>query len=80
MISLLIFYIIPFIICCVVGYHFSIKNKETWRQYFIGVLLCLLPIVNIIIAVFIVCKFFLNTQTGENLINNLTTFLDKPVK
>ena len=80
MIPLLIFYFIPFIICCVVGYHFSIKNKETWGQYFVGVLLCLLPIVNIIIAVSMVCKFFLNTQTGENLINNLTTFLDKPVK
>ena len=80
MIPLLIFYIIPFIICCVVGYHFSIKNKETWGQYFTGVLLCLLPIVNIIIAVWLTCKVFANTQTGENLINNLTTFLDKPVK
>lgn len=80
MMLLLLFYIIPFLTCCVVGYHFSIKNKETWGQYLIGVLVCLLPVFNLIVAIWMVVVFCVNTQTGKSLIDNIATFLDKPVK
>ena len=70
MIWILLLYVLPFIVCCVLGYYMSKTNGETMKDYLNGVLFCLIPVFNILFIVMIV---------GENIRSNksIQDFLNK---
>jgi hypothetical protein len=69
MIWILLFYVLPFLICCVAGYYFSKKNGETIGEYLHGVLLCLIPLFNILFILFVIWEYIKADKSIQEFLN-----------
>ena len=70
MIWILLLYVLPFIVCCVLGYYMSKTTGDTMGDYLNGVLFSLITFLNILFIVMVV---------GENIRSNksIQDFLNK---
>lgn len=57
MIWILLLYVLPFLICCVMGYYMSKTSGETVGQYLEGVLYSLIPIFNVLFILFVIWEY-----------------------
>jgi len=69
MIWILLLYVLPFLICCIVGYYMSKKNGETIRDYLSGVLVCLIPLMNIVFVLLILFKIIQDDESIQDFLN-----------
>lgn len=69
MIWILLLYVLPFLICCTVGYYMSKKNGETIGDYLQGVLLCLIPLLNILFIIFLIAKIIHDDKSFQDFLN-----------
>jgi len=73
MIWILLLYVLPFIVCCVLGYYMSKTNGETMKDYLNSVLLCLIPLLNIIAVIagifFLIEDWIKNDDKWQDFLN-----------
>jgi ABC-type transport system involved in multi-copper enzyme maturation permease subunit len=69
MIWILIFYIIPYILCCIVGYYLSKRDGETIGEYLIIVLFCLIPLMSILFLISTLYKIIKEDKTVREFLN-----------
>jgi hypothetical protein len=69
MIWILLLYVLPFIVCCVLGYYMSKTNGETMKDYLNGVLLCLIPLMNILFILFTIGKYINDNKSFQDFLN-----------
>ena len=69
MIWILLLYVLPFLICCLFGYHMSKKSGETVGYYLRGVLFCLIPLMNILLIVIIIGKIIHDDKSIQDFLN-----------
>ena len=69
MIWILLLYVLPFIICCVLGYYMSKTNGETMKDYLNCVLLCLIPLMNILFILFTIGKYINDNKSFQDFLN-----------
>ena len=69
MIWILLLYVLPFLICCVSGYYMSKKSGETIGNYLRGVLVCLIPLMNILFIISLVAKIIHDDESIQNFLN-----------
>ena len=69
MIWILLLYVLPFLICCIAGYYMSKKNGETVGSYLQGVLVCLIPLMNILFIISLVAKTIHDDKSIQDFLN-----------
>ena len=69
MIWILLLYVLPFIICCVLGYYISKTNGETMGDYLNGVLFSLIPLMNILFILFTIGKYINDNKSFQDFLN-----------
>jgi hypothetical protein len=69
MIWILLLYVLPFIICCVLGYYISKTNGETMGDYLNGVLFSLIPLMNILFILFTIRKYINDNKSFQDFLN-----------
>ena len=69
MIWILLLYVLPFLLCCVVGYYVTKTNRETIGEYLQGVLFCLIPLMNIIALLLMIGKIINNDKSIQDFLN-----------
>jgi hypothetical protein len=69
MIWILLLYVLPFLICCVVGYFMSKTSGETVGQYLQGVLFFLIPLFNILFILFVIWKYIKADKSIQEFFN-----------
>jgi uncharacterized protein YneF (UPF0154 family) len=76
MIWILLLYILPFIVSSVIGYYVSKKEgSSTKGEYVVGVLLMLIPILNIVVI-----GMFINELTPKlKIIQDIKEYLKQPL-
>jgi hypothetical protein len=75
MIWILLFYVLPFISSVIIGYKHSKESGETRGQYLVGVLLVLIPLVNIAFIVAVMLEFLSKSKT----IKHIKEYLKQPL-
>ncbi len=69
MIWILLLYVLPLLVCCVVGYYMSKKSGETIGDYLKGILICLIPLMNILIIIFLIAKIIHDDKSIQDFLN-----------
>lgn len=69
MIWILLLYVLPFLICCVAGYYMSKKNGETIGDYLKGILICLIPLMNILFIISLIAKLIQDDKSIQDFLN-----------
>lgn len=69
MIWILLFYVLPLLICCILGYYMSKENGETVKRYLQGVLICLIPLMNILFFILMIGKIINDNKKVQNFLN-----------
>lgn len=69
MIWILLLYVLPFLICCIAGYYMSKSNGETIGDYLKGVLLCLIPLMNILFIISLIAKIIHDDKSIQDFLN-----------
>ena len=69
MIWILLLYVLPFLLCCVMGYYMSKANRETIGDYLRGVLFCLIPLINIILIILLIGKIIHDDKSIQDFLN-----------
>ena len=69
MIWILLFYVLPFLICCIAGYHMSKTSGETVGQYLEGVLYSLIPLFNILFILFVIVEYIKADKSIQEFLN-----------
>lgn len=69
MIWILLLYVLPFLICCIAGYYMSKKNGETVGDYLQGVLVCLIPLMNILFIISLIVKTIHDDKSIQDFLN-----------
>jgi len=75
MIWILLFYVLPFFISCILGYKAAKELGETRGQFLLGVLTMLIPLLNIAFMIFVISKFLGKSKT----IKNIKEYLKQPL-
>ena len=63
MIWILLLYVLPFFLSCILGYKVSKKLGETKGDYLTGVLILVIPLFNIAFLIFLTLKFIEESKT-----------------
>lgn len=69
MIWILLLYVLPFLICCIAGYYMSKSNGETVGGYLKGILLCLIPLMNILFIISLIAKIIHDDKSIQDFLN-----------
>lgn len=69
MIWILLLYVLPFLICCIAGYYMSKSNGETIGDYLKGILLCLIPLMNIFFIISLIAKIIHDDKSIQDFLN-----------
>jgi len=69
MIWILLLYVLPYLLCCIVGYYKTKEAGETIGDYLKGILLCLIPMMNIFFLISVVIKSIENNTTIQEFLN-----------
>jgi hypothetical protein len=75
MIWILLLYILPFFISCILGYRVSKELGETKGQFLLGALGMLIPLLNIAFIIFVISKFLGKSK----IIKNIRKYLKQPL-
>ena len=75
MIYILLFYVLPFFLSCILGYKISKESGETKGQFLVGVLAMLVPVVNIAFIIAVLSEFLEKSKT----IKNIKKYLKQPL-
>jgi heme/copper-type cytochrome/quinol oxidase subunit 2 len=75
MIWILLLYVLPFFISCILGYRVSKESGETKGQYLLGVLAMLIPIFNIVFIMYVISEILEKSKT----IKNIKEYLKQPL-
>ena len=75
MIWILLFYVLPFFISCILGYKVAKESGETKGQYLLGVLAMLIPIFNIAFIMYVISEILEKSKT----IKNIKEYLKQPL-
>ena len=57
MIWILLLYVLPFFLSCILGYKVSKESGETKGQYLVGVVIMLIPLFNIVLLIFLLSEY-----------------------
>jgi hypothetical protein len=57
MIWILLLYVLPFFLSIILGYKVSKEAGETKGQYLVGVLIILIPLLNIVFLIFLLSEY-----------------------
>ena len=63
MIWILLLYVLPFFLSCILGYRLSKEAGETKGQYLVGVLVMLVPLLNIVFLIFLFSEYVKESKT-----------------
>jgi hypothetical protein len=66
---ILTLYGLPFLLCCILGYFYSKERGDTIGDYLQGVLLCLIPIMNILFLVMMIINNINNNKSIQDFLN-----------
>lgn len=66
---ILSFYVLPFLICCVIVYYHSKRDGETVGQYLEGVLYASTPIFNILYILFVIIETIKKNRAIQEFLN-----------
>jgi hypothetical protein len=69
MIWILLLYVLPFLICCVIVYYQSKRDGETVGQYLEGVLYASIPIFNILYILFVIIEYIKADKSIQEFFN-----------
>jgi hypothetical protein len=75
MIWILLLYILPFFISCILGYKAGKESGETKGQFLLGVLTMLTPLLNIAFIIFVISEFLGKSK----IIKNIRKYLKQPL-
>ena len=75
MIWILLLYVLPFLICCILGYKMSKELGETKGDYLVGVLILMIPLGNILFLIFLTLRFLEESKT----IKSIKEYLKQPL-
>jgi hypothetical protein len=75
MIWILLLYVLPFLVSCILGYKISKKSGETKGDYLVGVLLMLIPLLNITFILYLIISSLLKLKT----IKDIKEYLKQPL-
>ena len=63
MIWILLLYVLPFFLSCILGYKVSKEAGETKGQYLVGALAMLVPLLNIVFLIFLLSEYLKESKT-----------------
>jgi hypothetical protein len=75
MIWILLLYVLPFFISCILGYRVSKESGETKGQYLLGVFIVMIPLLNILFVMFLISEFLKEPK----IIKNIKEYLKQPL-
>jgi hypothetical protein len=75
MIWILLLYVLPFFISCILGYKVAKESGETKGQYLLGVLAMLVPLLNILFINVTIINLLKESKT----IKNIKEYLKQPL-
>jgi hypothetical protein len=75
MIWILLLYVLPFFISCILGYKIAKESRLPKGQFLLDVLVMLIPFVNIIFIISVIDKFLEKSKT----IKNIKEYLKQPL-
>lgn len=75
MIWILLLYVLPFFLSCILGYKLSKEAGETKGQYLLGALVMLIPLVNILLLVIVLVEYLKESKT----IKSIKEYLKQPL-
>jgi hypothetical protein len=75
MIWILLFYVLPFLLSCILGYKVSKEAGETKGQYLLGVLIILIPLLNIVFLIFLISEYLKEPK----IIKSIKEYLKQPL-
>ena len=75
MIYILLFYVLPFLLSCILGYKISKESGETKGQFLLGVLAMLVPLLNIVFLIFLLSESLKKSKT----IKSIKEYLKQPL-
>ena len=75
MIWILLLYVLPFFLSCILGYKVSKESGETKGQYLLGVLAMLIPLLNIAFLMYLIAEYLKESKT----IKSIKEYLKQPL-
>lgn len=75
MIWILLLYVLPFFLSTILLYKFSKEDGETKGKYLLGVLLLLIPLVNILLLLVMLVEYLNETE----IIESIKEYLKQPL-
>jgi hypothetical protein len=75
MIWILLIYVLPFLLSCGLGYKVSKESGETKGQFLVGVLVMLVPLLNIVFLIFLLSEYVKEPKT----IKSIKEYLKQPL-
>ena len=72
---ILLLYVLPFLLSCILGYKISKESGETKGQFFFGVLVLLVPLLNIVFLIFLLSEYVKEPK----IIKNIKEYLKQPL-
>ena len=69
MIWILLLYMLPYLLCCIIGYYLSKRDGETVGDYLKGILFCLIPLMSILFLISILYKTIEKDRTIQEFLN-----------
>ena len=67
MIWILLLYVLPFFLSCILGYKLSKEAGVTKGQYLLGVLAMLIPLVNILLLIIVLVEYLKESKTIKSI-------------
>lgn len=75
MIWILLFYVLPFLLSCGIGYYVTKGTGETRGQFLLGVLTMLVPLLNIAFLMYLIAEFL----SESKIIKSIKEYLKQPL-